>query len=57
MEPKELTILINKKSKAGRKEVEEMLKHPLSAKKLENFIKRTQESMAKLQRLRNMNLL
>lgn len=38
MEQKELTALIKKKSKEGKQEVEEMLKHPLSQKQIKSAI-------------------
>lgn len=50
MDEKELTALIEKKSEAGRKEVEEMMKQPLSAKELDEFIEMTRKSEERINR-------
>lgn len=54
MTPKEMTILIQKKSIAGKKEVEEMMKCPLTQEQIEYYIKINAQMLEFIELLKRM---
>lgn len=55
MTPKEMTIQIQNKSVAGKREVEEMIKCPLSQEQIDWYIKMNTQMLEFVELLKRMN--